>query len=69
MLRCEISDDEEGQTRLYIDDNELSMSEFGKVLSVFNGWGMRITFVPDDELDREPKIEVKEPKDEWPRIQ
>ena len=27
-------------------------------------WGMRICFVPDDELDREPEIEVREPDEE-----
>ena len=69
VLRCEISEDEEGETVIYIDDTALSLKEFGQVLSVFNGWGMRITIVPDDELDREPEIEVREPNNEWPTVQ
>ncbi len=68
VLRCEISEDEERETVIYIDDTELSIYEFGQVLSVFNGWGMRITIVPDDELDREPEIEVREPNNEWPKV-
>jgi hypothetical protein len=27
----------------------------------FGGWGMRITFVPDDEVHEEPVVEVREP--------
>lgn len=36
------------------------MQEFGKVLSVHAGWGMRVIFVPDDEIHLEPVIEVRE---------
>ncbi len=68
VLRCEISEDEEGETVIYIDDTELSINEFAQVLSVFNGWGMRITMVPEDELDREPEIEVSEPNNKWPMV-
>ncbi len=68
VLRCEISEDEEGETVIYIDDTELSINEFAQVLSVFNGWGMRITMVPEDELDREPEIEVREPNNKWPMV-
>jgi hypothetical protein len=28
------------------------------------GWGMRIIFVPDDETEREPRIEVREPTED-----
>ncbi len=31
------------------------------MVGTFGGWGMRIAFVPDDELHDEPIIEVREP--------
>jgi hypothetical protein len=45
-----------------IDEKELTLKEFGKLLSTYSGWGMRIIFVPEDELDNEPKIEIREPE-------
>ena len=36
--------------------------DFGKMLLTYAGWGMRIVFVPDDELERTPKIAVREPE-------
>jgi len=45
-----------------IDGNELTWAEFGSLISTFAGWGMRVTFVPDDELNQEPRIIVKEHK-------
>ena len=66
VLRCIITDDEEceGAAAIHIDDWEMTMEEFGKLLLAYNGWGMRVTFVPDDELDVEPNVEVREPEDE-----
>jgi hypothetical protein len=49
------------ETTIIIDDHELSLQEFGRLLSVFNGWGMRITFVDNDRLFDNPVIEVKDP--------
>jgi len=31
------------------------------MVGTFGGWGMRIEFVPDDELHERPKLEVREP--------
>jgi hypothetical protein len=57
VLRCLISDGgPDYETSIWIDDHELSLTEFGRLLLVHNGWGMRITFVPNDELDFEPEI-------------
>jgi hypothetical protein len=65
VLRCVISDEDrkKGPT-IHIDDNALTFREFGKLLEVYSGWGMRVTFVPDDELHEEPTIEVREPTHE-----
>lgn len=59
VLRCEISDGgPDCETSIWIDDRHLSLREFGRLLSTYTGWGMRITFVPDDEIDWAPAIRV-----------
>ena len=64
LLRCHIEDDENGSTVIYIDDREFDLAEFGALLRCFAGWGMRIAFVPEDEVTEQPEIEVREPEDE-----
>ncbi len=64
MLRCLVEDDENGQLVVGIDDKELSLEEFGRMLTTYAGWGMRIEFVPDDQLHRRPALEVREPDPE-----
>jgi hypothetical protein len=64
VLRCLIHDDEHGQLVVEIDEQELRMEEFGKLLTTYAGWGMRIEFVPDDELHRDPVRKVREPNPE-----
>ena len=49
---------------IYIDDREFDLAEFGALLRCFAGWGMRIAFVPEDEVTEQPEIEVREPEDE-----
>jgi len=63
VLRCLIDDDEDGAV-ITIDDRELSAREFGRLLNTYAGWGMRIVFVPEDEIDKPPRIEVREPADD-----
>jgi len=64
VLRCVIGDGgfEEGPI-FYIDDEELDLWQFGRLLSTYAGWGMRIVFVPDDRLTEQPPIEVRDPDD------
>ena len=64
MLRCHIEDDENGETVIYTDDRAFDLAEFGGLLRFFTGWGVRITFVPEDQVTEQPKIEVREPEDE-----
>jgi hypothetical protein len=64
VLRCCIEDGggEDGSLPvIYVDDHEFSWDDFGRMLCTYAGWGMRIVFVPDDEVDRSPKIVVREP--------
>lgn len=60
VLRCVISD-WEGQARIEIDDHELSIEEFGRMLTTHSGWGMRIEFVPEDQVHIRPAHQVREP--------
>lgn len=65
VLRCYISDGgPDGEAQIEIDDTCLSLQEFGRLLTTYAGWGMRILFVPDAETDRTFPIEVREPDDE-----
>jgi hypothetical protein len=62
VLRCVVSDGgPDNEPIIYIDDHELSWKEFGRLLTTYAGWGIRIICVPDDEIDLEPRIEVREP--------
>jgi hypothetical protein len=64
VLRCIVEEDTEEDCRLpaiVIDDQELTWEEFGRLMLIRAGWGMRIAFVEKDELHRMPKIEVREP--------
>lgn len=63
VLRCVVSY-AEGETVIEIDGRDFSLAEFGRMLATFGGWGMRICFAPEDELAREPEIEVREPDNE-----
>lgn len=46
-----------------IDERDFTLREFFKMVGTFGGWGMRIAFVPDDEIHEKPKIKVREPKE------
>ena len=65
VLRCLIDDTAEGEREpvIMVDSQELSWSEFGKLICTFAGWGMRIEFTPEEEIHRRPRLEVREPKD------
>jgi hypothetical protein len=61
VLRCHIEDDSERILTVGIDDHELTLEQFGKMLTTYSGWGMRIEFVPEDELHRRPAHQIREP--------
>jgi len=62
VLRCIIDEGDDSQPTIWIDDKELSWAEFGRMLLVHNGWGMRIAFVPEEWVHEQPNIEVREPR-------
>jgi hypothetical protein len=64
VLRCVVmgSTGEPDEPFLTIDDRDYTPGEFAGLVSAFGGWGMRIVFVPDDEVHDEPVIEVREPE-------
>jgi hypothetical protein len=64
VLRCVIHDgggDDGREPVIEIDDKQLSWSEFGRMLTTFAGWGMRLVIVPDDETHEKPRIRVRDP--------
>lgn len=36
--------------------------EFGRLPTIYAGWGIRVIFVPEDETQIQPRAEVREPK-------
>jgi hypothetical protein len=61
VLRCEIDDGGPGgEPIIHIENRELCWRDFGRLLTTHAGWGRRIVFVPDDELDEKPRIEIRE---------
>lgn len=59
VLRCLIHDDENRQPVIEIDDREFTLEEFGTMLTTYAGWGMRVVFVPDNQLSKIPDISVR----------
>jgi len=67
VLRCEVHDGgPDGEATVSIDDRELFLDEFGRMLKTYAGWGMRIVFVPRDETCKSPPIEVRDVKEGEP---
>jgi hypothetical protein len=52
----------DGEVTIHIDNEELSVAEFGKLLRYYAGWGMRIAFVPEERVTENPKIVVRDPQ-------
>jgi len=63
VLRCYIEDDEAGELVVHVDDQELNLRDFGRMLRTFAGWGMRISFVPEDRIEDQPEVVIREPND------
>lgn len=60
VLRCVIgSGPNTDEPAIEIDNHQLSLEEFGALLSHFEGWGMRIVFVSEDQLCDPPLPEVR----------
>jgi hypothetical protein len=66
VLRCQILSDaaippEVDEPFVSIDGRDFTLGEFMTTVGTFSGWGMRIEFVPDDELHERPQLKVSEP--------
>ena len=65
VLRCIIDDSgPEGEVTIHIDDKELSLAEFGRMLRVHAGWGMRIAFVPEEFISQIQRSKSESPSGE-----
>lgn len=61
VLKCEVSDDQDGDLIVYIDDKELDADAFLQLIRPFAGWGMRITFMDESQIHDEPSVIVRDP--------
>lgn len=62
VVRCIVDDGgPDGEPIIDIDGREFSLREFGRMLTSFAGWGLRVCVVPAEEIEKEPTIEVREP--------
>ena len=59
-----MGDEDLDEEFITVDGRDLTIREFVRMVAVYGGWGLRLAFVPDDELHEEPDIVVKEPTDE-----
>lgn len=66
IVRCEVlgAGDDPEEPFVAIDGRDFTPREFVRMVSTFGGWGMRLAFVPRDDLHEEPEIQVREPADE-----
>lgn len=69
VLRCQIVNEsingaEVDEPFISIDGKDFTLTEFTQMVGSFGGWGMRIEFVPIDELHVRPKVVVQEPDTE-----
>lgn len=63
VLRCVIEDGGvESEPTIWIDDREFTLQEFGRLLTTYSGWAMRIYFVPEERVHEEPRVEVRVPE-------
>lgn len=63
VLRCLVEDGgPHDEAVLFIDERAFSAHEFFQMLTCWAGWGIRILLVPDDKLDDNPDIVVREPR-------
>jgi hypothetical protein len=66
VLRCQILSDaavppDVDESFVSIDGRDFTLREFMTMVGTFGGWGMRIEFVPDDDLHQRPRLTVCEP--------
>lgn len=61
VIRCCVGWNEKNDgPAIEIDDKTLTWQEFGRMISTWEGWGMRIICVPDDQLTTIPTVVIGE---------
>lgn len=62
VVRSVIDRDAGGRLQMRVDDHALSLEDLGRMLETYAGWGMRMVFVPRDEVHVDPLIDVMDPE-------
>lgn len=64
VVRCVIENRPEAADDLFVsvDGHDLTLLQFAKMIERYEGWGMRIEIVPNDELHARPKRRTQLPK-------
>ena len=61
VLKCVVSDDEDGDLVIHVDDKALDAEAFLQLIRPFAGWGMRITFMDESQIHDEPEVILRDP--------
>lgn len=64
IVRCVIEGRPEQADDIFVsvDGKDLTLLQFARMLGTYEGWGLRVEVVPDDEIHQRPKRRVREPK-------
>jgi hypothetical protein len=65
IVRCIIEGTSAGHDEPFVsvDGRDLTLAEFARLFSRFEGWGLRIEVVPDDALEERPKRRRRDPRE------
>ena len=55
---CTMDGKSHDELMIWIDDQELSWQEFGRMLNSYMGWGMRIMLLHQEQLNDPPRVEI-----------
>jgi hypothetical protein len=64
VLRCAVCHGPDQSPVIHIDDHEMTIEEFGRLLATRAGWGMRVVFTPENETHRQHPVEVRDPEED-----
>ncbi len=61
VLKCVVSDDEDGDLVIHVDDQVLDAEAFTQLIRPFSGWGMHTTSMDESQIHDEPEVILRDP--------